>query len=426
MGIKKLFTFLNNNNLYKKYSYLNDLITELNIDKKKMLVGVDGNLFCYKYTHSYDNMLIGFFNQILKFLSNKIIPLYIFDGGTLQEKESTNYNRCQKKIMSKYRMEQLEDQMDELVENDDLNDEKKDELISIIKKLEKNSAKINRESINILLELFDLLNIPYIFSYGEGEYLAVLLNKYNIIDFFLTDDTDPIPAGINKSIKFYNNSVYYLETNQIFKKMNLNEKEFCDLCILFGSDYAVFNHGFKINEIYELIIKYKSIEEMIHNNILPHVDNEMLILINKIRNIYFNSCIYEKNMFLENKDFLKFDINSNINTNTKINKDKINNEIKSSINLIIDHSNISYYSNIMLEHWDEFIDVICLELNNNQQESVNKKSELFKQHVCKYISKSKFNIKNIIKFIKNNIHDITENEIKNMIASFEFLNTFGI
>jgi predicted transcriptional regulator len=80
----------------------------------------------------------------------------------------------------------------------------------------------------------------------------------------------------------------------------------------------------------------------------------------------------------------------------------------------------------MLEHWDEFIDVICLELNNNQQESVNKKSELFKHHVCKYISKSKFNIKNIIKFIKNNIHDITENEIKNMIASFEFLNTFGI
>ena len=76
MGIKKLFTFLDNNKLYKKYSYLNDLISELDIDKKKLLVGVDGNLFCYKYTHSYDNMLIGFFNQILKFLSNKIILLH--------------------------------------------------------------------------------------------------------------------------------------------------------------------------------------------------------------------------------------------------------------------------------------------------------------------------------------------------------------
>ena len=108
MGIKKLFTILNNNNLYKTYPYLNDLIAELNIDKKKLLVGVDGNLFCYKYTHSYDNMLIGFFNQILKFLSNKIIPLYIFDGGTLPEKENTNIMRNQKKLLSRYKLEQLE------------------------------------------------------------------------------------------------------------------------------------------------------------------------------------------------------------------------------------------------------------------------------------------------------------------------------
>ena len=87
MGIKKLFTFLNNNKLYECYPYLNNIYDEYNLDKEMSLVGVDANLFCYKYMHSYDNMLIGFFNQILKFLSNKIIPLYIFDGGVLPEKE---------------------------------------------------------------------------------------------------------------------------------------------------------------------------------------------------------------------------------------------------------------------------------------------------------------------------------------------------
>ena len=68
----------------------------MDINKKQLIVGVDGNLFCYKYTYSYDNMLIGFLNQILKFLSNKIIPLYIFDGGTLKEKDNTNLLRYQK------------------------------------------------------------------------------------------------------------------------------------------------------------------------------------------------------------------------------------------------------------------------------------------------------------------------------------------
>ena len=39
--------------------------------------------------------------------------------------------------------------------------------------------------------------------------MAVLLNEYNIIDFFLSDDTDPIASGIKHLIKFNNNMVIY-------------------------------------------------------------------------------------------------------------------------------------------------------------------------------------------------------------------------
>lgn len=409
MGIKKLFTFLDNNKLYKKYSYINDLILEIGIDKKKSLVGVDGNLFCYKYTHSYDNMLIGFFNQILKFLSNKIIPLYIFDGGTLQEKENTNLMRHQKKIISKYKLEKIEKYIEYSNNNNNNNNNQYDidELLLIKKKLEKKSTKINNENINVLLELFDLLNIPYIFSYGEGEYLAVLLNKYNIIDLFLTDDTDPIPAGINKTIKFYNNSVYYLDTDLIYEKLNMDNKQLCDLCILFGSDYATFNHCLKPNEIYELILTYKSIEEIIKNNMIDCLDNESLTIINKIRKIYFNSYIFEKNSFTKNIT------NDNDNDNPVV-------------NLIIDHSNMLYYSNAILEYWNDFIDIISIDLNSINHNKIIDKSDKFKLDICKYVYKSKYNIKNIVKFIKSNINDITNNEIENITTSFEFLNTFGL
>ena len=422
MGIKKLFTFLENNHLYKKYSYLNDLVLDLNIDKNKLLVGVDGNLFCYKYTHSYDNMLIGFFNQILKFLSNKIIPIYIFDGGTLQEKETTNLFRYYKKIACKHKLEQVEEQID-VIENTEnaikYDQNNKDELLLIKKKLEKNSTIINNENILILLELFDLLNIPYLFSYGEGEYLAVMLNKYNIIDFFLTDDTDPLPAGIHKTIKFYNNSVYYLETKQIYQQLNLNPKEFCDFCILLGSDYVIFNHCLKPIELYELILKYKSIEEIISNNVIECINNDIIEIVNKIRNIYYESDNFEKNMFIKNKNFFNCNVDSqNILTTSIIES--------SSINLIIDHTDMSYYSNIILEFWDEYINIISLELNTIPNSELIIKSDKFKSQICNYICKSKFNVKNIIKFIKNNINDITQDEIDNMVTSFEFLNNFGI
>lgn len=430
MGIKKLFTFLDNNNLYKKYSYLNDLILDLGINKNKLLVGVDGNLFCYKYIHSYDNMLIGFFNQILKFLSNKIIPIYIFDGGTLQEKENTNLFRYHKKIACKYKLEQIEEQIEEQIINN-INDNctdntvypnrtnVKDELLGMKKKLEKNSTMINDSNILTLLELFDLLNIPYLFSYGEGEYLAVMLNKYNIIDFFLTDDTDPLPAGIYKTIKFYNNSVYYLETNQIYQKLNLNPKEFCDFCILLGSDYAIFNHCLKPAELYELILKHKSIEEIISNKAIDCVNESTIDIINKIRNIYYKSDNFERNLFIRNKNLFNPDINSQASPNM------LNVDI-TSINLIIDHADISYYSNIILEFWDEYIDVISIDVDKLNTSELNTKSNEFKSKICKYICKSKFNIKNIIKFIKNNINDITQDEIDNMVTSFEFLNNFGI
>mgnify|MGYP003353403397 CR=1 FL=1 len=61
------------------------------------------------------------------------------------------------------------------------------------------------------------MNIPYIFSHGEGEYLAVLLNKYGIIDMFLSDDTDPLPAGICREIKFFNNGVYSISHENILQ-----------------------------------------------------------------------------------------------------------------------------------------------------------------------------------------------------------------
>ena len=49
MGIKKMNTFLNSHNIYKKYAYINDTIIDNNIEKKNIIIGIDGNLFCYKY-----------------------------------------------------------------------------------------------------------------------------------------------------------------------------------------------------------------------------------------------------------------------------------------------------------------------------------------------------------------------------------------
>jgi len=97
-----------------------------------------------------------------------------------------------------------------------------------------------------------------------------------------------------------------------------------------------------------------------------------------------------------------------------------------NINLIIDHSNMSYYSNILLEFWDDYIEILSIDNNLSNKNIIYNKSIKFKYDITNCINKNKFNIKNIIKFIKNNIDDITSSEIENIITSFEFLNTFGL
>jgi hypothetical protein len=387
MGIKKLFSFLEYNKIYKIYPFLDDLIKELELNKDNMIIGIDGCLFYYKYSHSYDNVLIGFYNQILKFLSHKIIPLYIFDGGTIKEKELTNNLRNNKKNNSKNKV----DYIDNVLENNNLGSDEEIELLLKKKKLEKKSIKMSKDKIMLILELLDILNIPYIFSYGEGEYLATLLNKLNIIDLFLSDDTDPIPAGINKMIKFYNNSVYYLDTDIIYKKLNINYLQLLDFCILLGTDYYYYNMNSNAQLILDLIIKYKSIENIKKEFEIKEINID---LINKIRDIYKTSPTKEKELFLNPE-----------------------NEIISNFNTIINHNDLNYYSNILLEFWDDLTLILMTERNDN--------SIILKKNIIEFIKTKKFNIKNIIKFFKNNIDNLSDEEINNTVISLEYLNAFG-
>jgi len=395
MGIKKLFTFFDKNKLYKTYPYLYDLINDMNLDKNKLLIGIDANLFCYKYSHSYDNMLIGFFNQILKFLSYSYYPLYIFDGGTMIEKEGTNINRNKKKNNNKLKLNKIEEEINNIEDIDD--NEKLEELLLLKKKFEKNIIRISNNEIKKVLELFDILNIPYIFSSGEGEYLAVLLNNYKIIDLFLSDDTDPIPAGIDYLIKFSNNAVMFLDIKKSLEILDINKDQLCDISILLGTDYATFYHSLKPNEIYELIKTHKNIENIfnyIYTNSNIDNKNKFINTINKIRNIYQKSPNNEKELIL----------NPNI--------------IIDNYNIISIKKNIDFYSNVMLEYWDELVDILKY---NYDEEKVN----IFKTNIINYSKSKKFNIKNILKFLKENISDITDDELINATNSFNYINDFN-
>lgn len=394
MGVKKLFTFLNENKIYRTYNHFNHLISDMKLNKNKILVGVDANLYFYKYSHSYNNMLIGFFNQILKFLSNGLCPLYIFDGGTIKEKEKTNIERNNNKKYNKEKLEDLKEQL-VLVKNNknNYNDdttvginillEKEEELNLLIEKTYKKTIKISNDYITQLTELLDLLNIPYIFAHGEGEYLAVLLNNYKIIDYFLTDDTDTIPAGINNIVKFSGGKIIYLNTDDIYKKLEITRDDFINLCVLMGTDYSSYNiKKYKTNELLELIKNNDRIEN-IYNHFQINKDE-----FENVVNIYKNVAETEKCYLIDNVD--------NLNVN------------------IINNHNMGLYSQILKTYWKDFMDVL-----NNNMDSIQ-----FKTRIVKYIKNRVIDEKAVLIFLNDNIEDMTEKELSNIEVSLIYLNKF--
>ena len=50
----------------------------------------------------------------------------------------------------------------------------------------------------------------------------------------------------------------------------------------------------------------------------------------------------------------------------------------------------------MLENWDEFITILNININKDNEQEIKIKSDFFKLSINNYISNTKFNIKNII------------------------------
>jgi 5'-3' exonuclease len=271
MGIKKLNKFLLDKKLVKEYSCLTNYVNTFkrNNPKKNMVIAIDFWLYAYKFKHCNDNILVGFWNQILKLLSHHILPLYVYDGKPLKEKTDTLNERQKKKNNKKNKLAivegEIEKLLDENISESDQNDEM--ELLNMKKmQLKKSIIDITKTDLENIKTLFEIMNIPYIFAKTEADMLCAKLSSDNIIHACLSDDTDMLTFGCKKTIKFHNGKVYEYDLENILKDLKLSQDQFIEMCLLFGCDYLKINMKLDINEMYELIIKHKSIENILASN----------------------------------------------------------------------------------------------------------------------------------------------------------------
>jgi 5'-3' exonuclease len=299
MGVRKLNKFLVNKNLVIPYDSLSEFVEKKrnnnNIDGTHIVIAVDFWLYAHKFLHSTrsDDILLGFWNQIIKFMSSGIIPLYVMDGMSPFEKKDKNDERERRKNNYARRFEELNEE----IEN--CEDDKCDNDIRILlaekKKLQKHVKRINHIDLQNIKRLFDIFGVPYVRATYEADSLCAKLFREKIITSCLSDDMDMLALGCGSTIKFNDGKIIEFNLDHINENLGLTQNQFVDMCILFGCDYL--KHPFRLDcdEIYLLIKKHGSLLGALssgENNIFNMYNPNIRVIgenYHNVQNIYLNN-----------------------------------------------------------------------------------------------------------------------------------------
>lgn len=229
-------------------------------------VAIDASLFIYKSLMTYRknndfiknkddkniSHILGIFYKTITYISNDIIPIYIFDGAPPIEKSDVINNRKAKANEALKKKNTCD--------NDEL------------EKYNKQSIRITSDIVNDVKHLLNLMGVSHITSDGEAEGYASELSRIGYVDYVITEDMDSLPFGSSKLVRnCIDNSLKRTETitvfdlNIILSQLNLTHEQFVELCILCGCDYCSNIPRIGSMSAYKIIKKYGSIKNYLEN-----------------------------------------------------------------------------------------------------------------------------------------------------------------
>lgn len=254
MGIRGL------NNLIKKYSQDAETIRDIK-EYSGSIFGIDCSILLYKfrYASKAENAhLVGIVNRIKYYLSNGILPVFVFDGDPPDAKRNTIQKRQDNKEKLYVRIEELR----ELENKAEKIEDKKvfsDEIIKISSQI----IRIKKSHITECKELLEKSGMPYCTAPADAEKYCAFLQKNGLIDYTVTDDTDALTFGCEKIIKTSINKIVEIDTYKVLQNFGMTTEMFIDFCILSGCDYSDTISSVGPVTSFNMIKQHKSIENYI-------------------------------------------------------------------------------------------------------------------------------------------------------------------
>jgi flap endonuclease-1 len=232
MGIRYLNKYLreeclNNKNCIKIIS-----MSELNGKK----IAVDISIYLYKFTGD-DQLIENIYLMLSIFKYYNIVPIFIFDGKPPTEKKELLIKRQQEK---KFAEEQFKKLKKTLENNVDMEETERLDIINSMDVLKKKFIHISKNQIENVKNLIRTYGMTYYDAPCEADKLCAILNIKGKVWGCLSEDMDMFVYGCKNVLRYLsllNHTVVLYDTVNILKTININLKEFKEICILSGTDY---------------------------------------------------------------------------------------------------------------------------------------------------------------------------------------------
>jgi flap endonuclease-1 len=195
-------------------------------------IAVDISIYIYKY-HSEESLLENIYLMMMLFRNYGIIPVFVFDGKPPAEKRELLVKRKKDKNSAKNEFMLLKEQLSSATEQD------KQEITTTMDVLKKQFVSINKEQIENVKGLIHACGMMWIDAPGEADQLCASLVLNKKVWACLSDDMDMFVYGATRVLRYLslmNHTVVLYHTKNILKDLSMTQKEFCEMCILSGTD----------------------------------------------------------------------------------------------------------------------------------------------------------------------------------------------
>lgn len=201
-------------------------------DLSEKTVVIDISIYMYKYSES---LIENIYLMISIFRHYNIVPIFIFDGKSPQDKRDVLLKRRADKRSAENEYNELKEQLANMTLDDD-----KQEIVLEMEQLKKQFINITKSHIAQVKELITAYGCTYYDAPGEADELCSYLVLHDIAWACMSEDMDMFVYGCPRVLRYFsimNHTAVLYNTAAILGKLGITQKEFREICILSGTDY---------------------------------------------------------------------------------------------------------------------------------------------------------------------------------------------